>query len=263
MNRILAGIVIISAILFSGCVSTINPVSPDDVIVDVTPIIVKEFQDKDMTISVANNGSGPIDSVKASSFDPFTLVASGSPNIPARTSEGPSQVSIDLKIQAPGFKTDINNTMLVLSYASGKNDKGETIIKTKSVPVKTIVLPDASLQFVGFVKGPENKSEAEVTSWEINKGNKATITFSVKNDGKTTIDKDTLRILVDIENKEIGSNSSMTIKEGMAKGGTSYTEALELPISKDSPNGDTDVFVTLYKGDNIIDSKTLHLKVLL
>lgn len=265
MNRIVAGIVIISAILLSGCVSTLAPVNPDDVLVGITPITIKEFQDKDIEISIANNGSEAIDSVKVASFDPFTgqPFSSDSLNIPARTKEGPSQITMNLKIQAPGFKTDVSNSMLVLSYASGKDDSGKPIIKTKSVPVQATVLPDAKLQFVGFVKGPENKSEAEVTSWELNKGKNATITFSVRNDGKTTIDKNTLRVMVDITNKEIGSNTNLTIQEGMAKEGTSYTEAVVLPINKDAPNGVTDVLVTLYMGENILDSKTLQLKVAL
>ena len=264
MNRIFAGIVIICVILFSGCVSTIAPVNPDEVLVDVSPITIKEFQNADMVISIANNGSKPIDSVKVESINPFIVVqASGSPNIPARTKDGVSQINMNLKVEAPGFKADVANTMLLLSYKSGKNDKGEPIIKTKSVAVKATVLPNAKLQFVGFVKGLENKSEAELTSWELKKGKNATITFSVKNEGRTTIDKNTLNVIVDIQNKEIGSSTNLTIKEGMAKEGTSYTEAVVLPINKDAPNGLTDVLVTLYMGENIIDTKTLQLKVAL
>jgi len=222
---------------------------------------MKEFQEKEIAVKILNNGSEPIDSAKAASFDPFTVVSSASLNIPARTKEGPSPASINVKIQAPGFKTDTNNSALIISYASGKNEKGEPVVSTKSVPVQTIVLPNANLQYVGFVKGLANLSEAEVTSWEIGKGQNATITFSVKNDGKTTIDKSTLTVLVDIENKEIGSNKTITIREGMAKGGTSYTEGVVLPVFKDAPNGETDVFVTLFIGDKILDSKTIHLKV--
>jgi len=261
MNKILAGVLIISAILISGCVSTVNPVNPEDVIVNAGTITMKEFQEKEITVKIFNNGTEPIDSVKATSFDPFTLVSSGSLNIPARTTEGPSSASINVTIQAPGFKTDMKNSAMVISYASGKNENEGAVIRTKSVPLQTIILPDAKLQYVGFVKGLANLSEAEVTSWEIGKGQNATITFSVKNDGKTTIDKNSLNVLVDIENKEIGSNKSITIGEGMAKGGTSYTEGVVLPINKDAPNGETDVIVTLYKGNNIIDSRTIHLKV--
>ncbi|MCZ7355857.1 MAG: hypothetical protein O8C66_11755 [Candidatus Methanoperedens sp.] len=259
--KVLIGILTIVAILTSGCVSTVNPVDPADVISSPAPFTIKEFQEQDISVAISNNGTGPIDSVKVASFDPLTVVSTGILNIPARTKEGPSWASISLKVQAPSFKTDVSNTAMTLSYASGKNDKGEPIIKTKSIPVQVTVLPDAGLQFVGFVKGPQNRSEAEVTSWEIGKGQNATITFSVKNNGKTTIDKNTLTVLVDIDNKEIGSNKTLTIQEGMAKGGTSYTEAVVLPVFKDAPNGETDVLVKLLMGDNVLDMKTIHLKV--
>lgn len=260
MNRILTGFLIVSAILISGCVSTMNPVDPKDVTVDVKPLTMKEFQQKVITVKVLNNGTSAIDSVTVTSFDLFKAVASGTVNIPARV-EQPSSVSFDVKVEAPSFKTVTDTSMLTLSYASGKDEKGNPVIKTKSVPVQTIVLPNATLQFVGFVKGMRNLSEAEVTTWEIGKGENATITFSVRNDGKTTIDKNTLRVLVDIENKEIGSNKTITIGEGMAKGGTSYTEGVVLPILKNAPNGETGVYVTLLMDDKVIDSKTLTLKV--
>ncbi len=262
-GKILTGILIISAILISGCVSSVNPVSPEDVFVNVTSITIKEFQEQDLSVKVSDNGTEPIDMVKAASFDQFTVVSSGLVNVPARTKDELFSAFLNFKIQAPSFKTDTKSAALVISYASGKDEKGEPIVKTKSVPVQTTVLPNAVLQFVGFVKGPQNISEAEVTYWEIKKGGNATITFSVKNEGTTTIDKETLKVLVDISNKEIGSNSTIVIREAMAKGGTSYTEAVVLPVFKNAPNGETDVVVTLLMGDNVIDSKTLQLKVLL
>lgn len=262
MNKILIGLLILSAILISGCVSTVNPVSPEDVIAKVAPITIKEFQEQEMSVTISNNGTVPIDSVKVTSFDPFTVVPGGMTiNIPARTKEGASQASVNVKIQAPGFKTDTKNASIIISYASGKNEKGEPVVRTKTVPAETKVLPNAKLQYVGFVKGPANISEAEVTSWEIGKGQNATVTFSVKNEGKTTIDRNTLKVLVDIENKEIGTNKTIVIGEGMAKGGTSYTEGVVLPVLKNAPNGETPVFVTLLMGDNVIDSRTLTLKV--
>lgn len=261
MNRILTGLLIISAILISGCVSTMNPVAPEDVIVNVAPITMKEFQQQDIVVKILNNATEAIDSVTVTSFEPFAVVSSGKLNIPARTKETTFSVSLNAKIQAPTFKSVADTTMLTLSYASGKDEKGNPVIKTKSVPVQITVLPNATLQFVGFVKGMRNLSEAEVTTWEIGKGENATITFSVRNDGKTTIDKNTLHVLVDIENKEIGSNKTITIGEGMAKGGTSYTEGVVLPILKNAPNGETGVYVTLLMDDKVIDSKTLTLKV--
>ncbi len=257
----LAILLIISTILLSGCVSTISPVSPEDVIVSVAPVTMKEFQEMDISVGVSNNATVAIDSVKVASMDPFTVLSGGNVNIPARTNEGQATVTLGAKIQAPGFKEVTNTTTLTLSYASGKDDKGAPVIKTKAVSVQTTVLPDAKLQFVGFVKGIQNITEAEVTTWTIGKGENATITFSVKNEGKTTIDKNTLRVLVDIENKQIGGNSTLNIGEAMAMSGTSYTEALVLPTVKDAPNGETPVYVKLLMGDNVLDSKTLTLKV--
>lgn len=261
MNKVLLGILIFSAILISGCVSTINPVSPEDVWPKATPFTMNEFLEKEVSVTISNNGSESIDSVKVISFAPFTVVSSGALNIPARTEDGPSQASVNVKIQAPGFKTDTSNTSIVISYASGKNEKGEPVIKSKTIQVNATVFPNAKLQYVGFVKGLANLSEAEVTTWEIGKGQNATVTFSVKNDGKTTIDKNTLKVLVDIENKEIGTNKTIVIGEGMAKGGTSLTEGAVLPVLKNAPNGETEVFVKLLKDDNVIDSRTLTLKV--
>ena len=83
----------------------------------------------------------------------------------------------------------------------------------------------------------------------------------MRNEGNTTIDKNTLKVVVEIENKEIGGSDSFIIGEAMAMGGTSYTEALVLNINKDAPNGLTPVYVKLFMGDNLIDSKTLMLNV--
>lgn len=258
MNKILTSLLIISAILISGCVSTVNPVEPSDVIVNVAPVTMKEFQEKEISVNVINNATLPIDSVTVTSFDPFKVLTGGNVNIPAKTTRG---VILIAKVEAPGFTAVTGTTMLTLSYASGKDDKGDPIIKTKPVPVQTTVLPNAKLQFVGFVKGIQNISEAEVTTWEIGKGENATITFSVKNEGRTTIDETTLKVLVDIENKRIGTNKTITVGEAMARGGTSYTRGVVIPVLQNAPNGETDVIVTLLKDDNVLDSRTLQLKV--
>lgn len=257
----LAALLIISAILISGCVSTINPVNPENVIVSVAPVTIKEFLEKDVSVSISNNATEAIDSVKVASMEPFTVLSGGNVNIPPRTKEGTTPVTLNAKIQAPGFKTAGNATTMTLSYASGKDDKGAPVVKTKAVTVQTTVLPNAKLQYVGFVKAFENRTEAEVTTWTLGKGANATITFSVKNEGKTTIDKNALKVLVDIENKQIGSNKTLTIGEAMAMGGTSFTEAVVLPVLKDAPNGETPVYVKLFMGDNLLDSKTLTLKI--
>jgi len=151
---------------------------------------------------------------------------------------------------------------MTISYESGKDDKGTPVLKTKDVPVQTAVLPDAKLQFVGFVKGIQNLTEAEVTTWTIGKGENATITFSVKNEGQTTIDENSLKVFIDIAEKRIGTNKTVPVKEAMARSGTSHTRGIELPVQKDAPNGETDVYVKLLDNENHeLDSKTLTLKV--
>ena len=259
--KIFAILLVILAILISGCVSVVNPVNPEDVIVNPAPVTIKEFQEQDISVRVLNNATEPIDSVKVASLEGFNVTYSGNANIPARTTEGPSSVTLNAKIQAPGFKTVANTSTLALSYASGKDENGNPTIRTKTAQVQTTVLPNAKLQFVGFAKGPQNLTESALNTWEIGKGENITITFSVRNEGRTTIDENTLSVLVDFENKRIGTNKTITIREAMARGGTSYTKGATLPILPDAPNGETDVYVTLLMGGNTIDSKTIHLKV--
>ncbi len=231
-------------------------------IASIKPITIKEFQEQEISVEVLNNATEAIDNVKAASFDTFTVVSSGNLNIPARTKDGASSVTLSAKIQAPGFKSASNTTRLTLSYASGKDEKGNPVISTKTVPVQTTVLPNASLQFVGFVESYEKRGGgAGLNTWTLEKGKNATITFSVRNDGKTTVDKNTLKVVVEIENKEIGGSDNFVVGEGMAMGGTSYTEAVVLKVKPDAPNGETPVNVKLFMGDNLIDSKTLTLKV--
>jgi len=262
--KTLVSLLIISIILISGCVSTLNPVKPEDVIVNIKPLIIKEFQEQEISVNVLNNATEAIDNAKVSSFDAFTVLSSGNVNIPAKTKDGASSVTLTAKIQAPGFKSATNTTTLTLSYASGKDEKGNPVTTTKAVPVQTTVLPDAKLQFVGFVESYEKRGEGpRLNTWTLEKGKNATITFSVKNEGKTTIDKNTLKVVVEIENKESGGSDSYVVNEGMAMGGTSYTSAVVLNVKKDSPNGETPVYVNLFMGDILIDSQTLTLKVLL
>jgi len=260
VKKLLTGLLLIAVILLSGCVSTVKPVQPDDVIVTIAPITLKEFQAKDITINVENNGTEPLESVTLSSFSPFKVLGGSSPNIPARTTE-PSSVAISARVEAPGFKTVSATTDMLITYASGKDEKGAPVTTTKKVPVQTIVLPDAKLQFVGFVKGIQNISEAEVTTWEISKGENATITFSVLNDGQTTIDGKTMSVFIDVVEKTIGTHKTLVINESIARSGTSHTKGVLLPILENAPNGETDVYVKLFVGDKELDSKKLLLKV--
>jgi len=261
MNKALGLILIVLAILASGCVSTttIMPVGSEDLIVSTEPIIIKEFQEQDISVLVFNNNTTqPIDSVSVGSFDSFTILGPISEmNIPAS-----KQATVNARIVAPAFDSVENTTMLTLSYASGLDEKEKPIIQTKTVPVQTVVLPDAALQFVGFAQGMDKLREAPpASSWEAAKGENVTVTFSIKNRGQTTIDGDTLFVLVDIENKQIGSNASFNITQAMARSGTSYTRGIELPILEDAPNGETDVYVRLMKGDYLLDSQSLVLKI--
>lgn len=259
--KIIVGLLIISIIIISGCVSTLNPVKSEDVIVSIKPLTIKEFQEQEIAVTVLNNATEAIDNARVASFDAFTVLSSGNVNIPAKTKDGTSSVTLTTKIQAPDFKSATNITTLTLSYASGKDENGNPVITTKAVPVQTTVLPDAKLQFVGFVESYE--VGPRLNTWALEKGKNATITFSVKNEGKTTIDKNTLKVVVEIENKEIGGSDSYVVNEGMAMGGTSYTSAVVLNVKKDAPNGETPVYVNLFMGDILIDSQTLTLKVIL
>jgi hypothetical protein len=263
MNKPILYLLIISMILISGCVSTVNPVDPSDIIVNVNPIEIKEFQEQEIAVNVMNNATASIDSVYVSSFDPFTILTSGSVNIPARPEKAdkPSAVILNAKVAAPGFNNVTNSTLLTISYASGTDKQGNPIVKTKSVPVQTVVLPDAKLQFVGFVKGLDNLSDAEVNAWQASKGDNVTISFSVKNEGKTIIEENTTKVYVDMGTSRMGSNNSLTISELMAKSGTSHTLGLQIRVPKDAPNGETEVIVTLKMGDKILDTKTLKFNV--
>jgi hypothetical protein len=263
MNKPILYILIISTILISGCVSTVNPVDPSNIIVNVNPIEIKEFQEQEIAVIVMNNATAPIDSVSVTSFDTFNILSGGSVNIPARLEkeEKPSSVVLNAKVAAPGFKDVTNSTLLTISYASGKDKQGNPYIKTKSVPVQTVVLPNGKLQFVGFVKGLDNLRDAEVNAWEASKGENVTISFSVKNEGKTIIEENTTKVYVDMGTSRMGSNNSLTIVNAMAKGGTSNTLGLQIQVPKDAPNGETEVIVTLKMGDKILDTKTLKFNV--
>lgn len=263
MNKPILYMLIISTILISGCVSTVNPVDPADIIVNVNPIEIKEFQEQEIGVNVLNNATAPIDSVSVSSFDKFSIISGGSVNIPARLKEEdkPSAVILNAKVAAPGFNDVTSPTTLTISYSSGMDKKGNPIVKTKSVPVQTVVLPDAKLQFVGFVKGLDNLRDAEVNAWQASKGENVTISFSVKNEGKTIIEEKTMKVYVDMGTSRMGSNNSLTIGNAMAKGGTSNTLGLQVQVPKDAPNGETEVIVTLKFGDKILDTKTLKFNV--
>ena len=260
MKKLLSLLLLISVIIISGCASTIkanSPVSPEELVVSIEPLVMKEFNEQDVSVKVLNNNSTQkIDSVSVSSFDPFTIVGpSPQINIPAE-----SKAALSFRVMAPSFEK--NTSMLTVSYASGTDEKEQPIIRTKVVPVQMVVLPDAKLQFVGFAENMDNlRKSPPVSAWETKKGENITVKFSVKNHGQSTIAGDSMYVVVDIENKMMGNSSTVNITEAMAKGGTSYTRGMELPVQKDAPNGETNVYVNLMKGDYLLDSQTLVLKV--
>lgn len=260
MKKFLAVILSIFVIFISGCASTTkSPVSPENLNVTIESLVIKEFNEQDVSALVFNNDTDQaIESVSVSSFDPFKIVGSSSQiNIPAG-----KKAAVSFRVMAPSYNGAENSSKLVLSYASGVNEEGKTVTKTKVVPVQTVVLPDARLQFVGFAESMDKLlASPPVSTWETEKGKNITVKFSVKNQGQSTIMGDSMYVLVDIENKLIGSSSSVNITEGMAKAGTSYTRGVQLPILKDAPNGETNVDVKLMKGDYLLDSQTLVLKV--
>jgi len=259
MKKFLALILLVSVIFVSGCESTTAPIDSEDLGVSTEPLVIKEFNEQDVSVFVLNNNSAQaIDAVSVSSFDPFTIVGSSSQvNIPAG-----KRASVSFRVMAPSFAGVENTSILILSYASGIDEEGKPVIRTKAVPVQTVVLPDAKLQFVGFAESIDKlRAAPPVSTWETEKGKNVTVKFSVKNHGQTTITGGSMYVLFDIENKLIGGNASINITEAMAKGGTSYTWGVELPVLNDAPNGETDVYVNLMQGDYLIDSQTLVLKV--
>ncbi|WP_048205487.1 hypothetical protein [Methanococcoides methylutens] len=261
MNKNIGLIFIALAILASGCVSTttISPVTSGDLIVSTEPIVMKEFQEQQISVIVLNNNtSQPIDSVSVSSFGLFTVLGDTSNiNIPAT-----KQATVNARIQAPAFDSVEDTTMLTISYTSGLDEDEKPVIQTKNIPVQTVVLPDAELQFVGFVEDIDNLlATPPVSTWEAEKGENVTVKFSVKNSGQSTIPADSLVVYIDIENELIGGNASFNITQAMARGGTSYTRGVELLILEDAPNGETDVSVTLMQGDYVLDTQSLVLKV--
>jgi hypothetical protein len=252
LKKFLAVILSIFVIFVSGCASTTKPaVSPENLNVTIESLVIKEFNEQDVSVLVFNKDSAQaIDSVSVSSFDPLKIVGSSSQiNIPAG-----KKAAVSLRVMAPSFNGGENSSKLVLSYASGINEEGKPILKTKVVPVQTTILPDARLQFVGFAESMDKLLAAPpVSTWETEKGKNVTVKFSVKNHGQSTIAGDSMYVLVDIENKLIGSNASVNITEGMAKAGTSYTRGVQLPVLEDAPNGETNMYVKLMRGDYLLD----------
>ncbi|MDW7774980.1 MAG: hypothetical protein SCH39_01420 [Methanosarcinales archaeon] len=265
MNRIIfISLVILSILLISGCTSNkepVDPVNPDNVSISSIYVSMAEFKEQNVKIVISNNADKPIDSVTVTSFGKFGVDQSGTVNIPGRTDDASSSASISFQARSPGFTAASDTTDLTISYASGMNEKRKPIVQTKTVPVETFVYPDAELQSVGFVKDMQHLLDPRMEKWELKKGENTSISFYVINNGQTTIDEDTLVVRYNVENERIGGNDSFSIDQAMARSGTSYTTGLFVPVKKDSPNGETDVIVSLLYKDRVIDSEVLTLKV--
>jgi len=263
MNRmIFISLVILSVMLISGCTSEpVDPVNPDNISISSINVNMPEYQEQNVNIVISNNADKPIDSVTVSSFGNFGVDQSGTVNIPEKIDDVSSSASLSFQIESPGFNVASNTTDLTVSYASGMDDKGKPIVWTKIVSVDTFVYPDAELQSVGFVKDMDSLLDSRMEIWELKKGENATISFYVENNGQTTIDENTLVVSYEVENDRIGGNDSFTIQQAMAKGGTSYTRGLVVPVKEDAPNGETNVPVSLWYKDQVINTVNLVLKV--
>lgn len=265
MNRmIFISFVILSIMLVSGCTSNeepVDPVNPDNVSISSIYVSMPEYQEQNVKIAVTNNAEKPIDAVTVTSFGEFGIDQSGIVNIPGKRDTVSGSASLSIQVRSPGFTVARNTTDLTISYASGMDEKGKPVVQSKTVPVETFVYPDAELQSVGFVKDMQHLLDPRMEKWELRKGENASISFYVINNGQTTINENTLVVRYQIENERIGGNDSLSVDQAMARSGTSYTSGLFVPVKKDAPNGETDVDVSLLYKDRVIDTKVLTLKV--
>jgi type IV pilus biogenesis protein CpaD/CtpE len=263
VRKTILAITVLAMVLVSGCTDTTqtaDPVSPDNVFVSTSPVIIKEFQEQDLSLSVTNNDTQSIESVTVSDFMPLTVTGTGSINIAGKETTAQSS-ALNAKITAPAFDTDVNDSTVTVSYLSGMDEEGLQITKTKSLPVDVTVLPDMQLQYLGFVEDMDSLRTTTAENWELKKGENATISFSVKNHGQSTVPAGVLTVVFDVDNELIAEEASMEINESMARSGTSYTKGIQIPVKEDAPNGETDVYVKLMYGDYIVDEQTLILTV--
>lgn len=80
-------LVLITSILVSGCASQKEPVSPENVLVTAPPVVIKEYQEQSIAVSVENNDTQAIDSVKVSAFDPLSVTGSSAINIQGKVKD--------------------------------------------------------------------------------------------------------------------------------------------------------------------------------
>ncbi|MEZ5336486.1 MAG: hypothetical protein R2741_15340 [Methanolobus sp.] len=248
-------------VLLSGCAEKqIDPVDPDNILVETASVTIREFNEKNVTVTVTNNDVQAINSVTVAEFTPLTVKESSSANLSGKK-ENTDSFILDARIVAPAFETSTNGSAVIITYLSGMDEKGRPLQKTKSVPANIVILPDAQLQFLGFVKDKSSLRTNPEESWELEAGDNATITYSVKNNGQSTIPAGMLTIVAEVDNESIALNASNNFTESIAKSGTSYTKGLDLPVNEDAPDGETDVYVKLMYGNYTVDEQSLLLKV--
>ena len=80
-------------VLISGCAdTTVESVDSENVFLEASPVILKEFQEQDISIIVANNATQALEAVKVTGFTPLSIVGAESVNIEGRTGTEPHAV---------------------------------------------------------------------------------------------------------------------------------------------------------------------------
>ncbi|MDY6965854.1 MAG: hypothetical protein SVM80_07790 [Halobacteriota archaeon] len=264
-GRILKGLVlcvVVIAAIVSGCLSPPQEAEtmPENVqILQISPAVLKLNEGNSATINVevANNGSGPLEDLRISSLAGFGIRSNASRNVATnKKSEEKPTATISALVTAPSFQGVPPNVTLTLTYISN----GE---KSKSVEIPVKVFPDAKLQFVSFAASEDRIRYDYDEKITTKKAGTIYVTFSVKNEGKTTISGDNLKVMVDVKEDTMGQDNEKIVGEAMALNGTSFTLSVPITVPVTAPNGETDVYVTLVTAQDteVLDSKKLTLIV--
>lgn len=265
-NKIIKALVlcvILGAATISGCLgpSEVGETMPEDVLIlQISPALIRlsEGETETINVVVANNGSGALEELRISSLSGFALGPSGGGRNVAAKKEGEEIPSVKLSTQvtAPRFKDAPSNATLVLTYKSNGD-------KMKSVDVPIKILPNAKLQYVGFAATEDRIRHDQEQTITTEKSGTIYVTFSTKNEGESTIDGGTLKVMVDVKEDAMGKDNESVVKEGMARKGTSYTLAVPITIPETAPNGETDVYVSLVttEDEEVLDGKIITLIV--
>lgn len=251
----------LALVLLAGCAEIqTDPVSPENIMVATSAITIKEFHERNVTVNISNNDDMDIYAAKIVEFAPLTVTKTTSCNLSGKNENVDSSV-ISAHVVAPAFETNTNGSAVIISYLSGTDKKGQNILKTKSVPVEITILPDVQLQFTGFVKDLTYIRSTPAASWDLDAGDNAVITYSVKNNGESTVAAGMLSIVVQTDNELVSESVSRTINQSLQREETSYTKGIEIPVKENASSVTTDLYVRLMYGDHIVDEKKLVLNV--